>query len=197
MCTSIASECKEKDGMHVTENDFHVEVIDPKTEEVLEDGEVGEIVLTTLSRDGMPFIRYRTHDLGLIIPDECPCGLPFKRIKIKGRTDNMITIGSGDNIYPESFNRTLFDLSFIVDYQIILERKNNKDIITVVVETNEKDKKIKDKIKEKILSIPEIENGFYNSKTIDQIKVKIVKPNHVDKNSVKAKRIIDKRNLYS
>jgi len=197
MGTSVAGECKEKNGMHLSESDFYAEIIDPKTGDVLEDGELGELVFTTLSREGMPLIRYRTHDLGLIMREACPCGLPFRRIKIKGRTDKMITIGSGDNIYPESFNRTLFDLSFIIDYQIILERKNNKDIITVFVETNEKDKKIKDKIKEKILSIPEIENGFYNSKTIDQIKVKIIKPNHVDKNSVKAKRIIDKRNLYS
>lgn len=196
MGTSVAGECGQKNGMHITENAFHAEIIDPKTGKVLEDGEIGEVVLTTLARDGMPLIRYRTHDLGILLADECECGLPFKRIKIKGRTDKMVTIGSGDNIYPEAFDKVLFSLPFLIDYQIILEKKNNKDVITVVVESKKLDKKLEKDIVEKILSLPEIENGLNHSKTIKEIKVNLVKPNTLDRDSIKFRRLKDNRNLY-
>jgi len=196
MCTSVAGECKEKDGMHLTESDFYAEVIDPKSGDVLEDEEVGEIVFTTLSREGMPLIRYRTHDLGLIISDECSCGLPFRRMKIKGRTDRMITIGSGDNIYPNAFDGALFSVSSVIDYQIILDRKIDKDHVTAVDETNSIDDKTKKEIAAAIMKLPEIDNGVRESKTIEKIEIQLVKPHTLDRKSVKARRVIDNRNLY-
>ena len=116
---SVAAECKEKNGMHLTENDFFVEIVDPKNNERLEDGEIGELVFTTLSREGMPLIRYKTNDLGFIMPEKCPCGLPFKRIKVKGRLDDIFIVGSGDNLYPKTFDDVILDIPSIINYQII------------------------------------------------------------------------------
>jgi phenylacetate-CoA ligase len=90
---SIAGECEEKNGMHVTATDFYVEVIDPKSGKKLKDGEKGEIVFTTINKEGMPLIRYRTKDFGNIVAEECKCGFPFERIKIESRMDDMILIG--------------------------------------------------------------------------------------------------------
>lgn len=196
MGTSIAGECKMQNGMHITESDFYGEIVDPKTGEILEDGEIGELVFSTLSREGMPLLRYRTHDLGLIIPDKCRCGLPFKRIKIKSRTDKMVTIGSGDNIYPTAFDNVIHNITGLIDYQIELTRKNNKDHLTVYIESKSSDEKLKQKVNDALMSLPEIRNGIYESKTIEQPEIKIVKPHTIDRNGVKAKKIIDKRNLY-
>jgi len=196
MGTSVAGECQQQDGMHVTESDFLVEVIDPKTEELLEPGEEGELVFTTLSREGMPFLRYRTRDLGVILKEPCPCGLPFKRIKIKGRTDAMITIGSGDNIYPEAFNKVLFKLPYVIEFQLVLTKKENKDVVTVVIETNKATPQNKKEVLNQLNLLPEIDNGLNDSKTIHSVEVKFVKPNTIKRTGVKAKRIIDNRHLY-
>ena len=196
MGTSVAGECKEKNGMHISESDFFCEVIDAKTGEVLEDGEEGEIVITTLSREGMPLLRYRTRDLGVILPEKCACGLPFKRIKIKGRTDDMIIIGSGDKIYPDSIDDAILSVPSVINYQIIFKRKDNKDYIQILIESNQKTDIVKKQIEKAILSIPEIYNGIFDSKTIYQPEIKILKPHTFDKNSIKAKKIIDNRNLY-
>lgn len=197
MGTSVAGECEVQDGMHVTESDFYTEVIDPKTKEILPDGEVGELVFTTLSRNGMPILRYRTRDLGVIMEEKCPCGLPFRKIKIKGRTDKMITIGSGDNLYPSSFEKVLFDLPFVINYQLILTRKENKDYIEIIVEVKDEKQGYKQKIIDQLLTLPEIKDGIYHSKTIHPIEVAFVKPYSLYKKRVKAQRLIDKRDLYS
>jgi phenylacetate-CoA ligase len=196
MGTSIAGECKEKNGMHLTETDFFVEVIDPETGGILEDGKIGELVFTTLSREGMPLIRYRTHDLGVVLTEECPCGLPFRRIKIKGRTDKMIIVGSGDKIYPNTFDETILSISKVNDYQITLDRKNNRDHITVVIETDSINDKVKKEVMDALLRLPEIKNGIYDSKTIEKPEIKLVKPHTLDRTSLKAKRVIDSRKLY-
>jgi phenylacetate-CoA ligase len=196
MGTSIAGECKEQQGMHVSEGDFLVEVIDPDTEEILEPGNVGELVFTTLARKGMPILRYRTRDLGMILPDECHCGLPFKRIVIKGRTDKMITIGSGDNIYPTIFDSVLLKIPSVIDYQIILDRKENKDHLTVIVESENKSEDFKNQIKNALLKISELNDGINQSKTIHIPDIKIVKRHTIDRKSVKARKVIDKRQLY-
>jgi phenylacetate-CoA ligase len=196
MGTSIAGECIMQNGMHITETDFYAEIVDPKTGEILEDGEIGELVFSTLSREGMPLLRYRTHDLGLIIPEKCRCGLPFKRIKIKGRTDKMVTIGSGDNIYPTAFDNVIHNITGVIDYQIELIRKNNKDHLTVYIESKSPDEKLKQTVNEALMSLPEIRNGIYESKTIEQPEIKILKPHTIDRKGVKAKKIIDNRNLY-
>ena len=196
MGTSIAGECEEKKGLHVSEGDFIVEVIDPNSGEILEPGNVGEIVFTTLARKGMPLLRYRTHDLGKVLQDECPCGLPFKRIVIKGRNDKLITIGSGDNIYPTVFDNVLLEIPLVIDYQVILERKQNKDYLKVIVESEGESKGLKRRIKEALMNITELRDGIEESKTIHMPEIKIVKRHTIDRSGVKAKKIIDNRKLY-
>jgi phenylacetate-CoA ligase len=193
---NLAGECEEKHGMHLTETNFLTEVIDPKTGEHLEDGEIGELVFTTFNREGMPFIRYRSHDLGRIIPDRCPCGLPLKKIEIKGRTDDMLPIGAGDNFFTRMFDDILFGQPEVIEYQAIFERKEGKDHITIIAETTTITDTLRKKIFAELMELPEIKNGVHNSNTVAPPLVQLVKPNTLDRNSLKARRLIDKRNLY-
>ena len=193
----MAGECKMKHGMHLSETNFFTEVIDPKTGEQLEDGEIGELIFTTYDREGMPLIRYNSHDLGLIIPDICECGLPLKKIEIKGRTDDLIPIGAGDNIFTKIFDDAIFSISEVIEYQVIFDKKNGQDLITVVAESEIINDNIKKKIMDAIMKIPEIKNGIDFSKTITEPIIQIVKPNTFDRDSIKFKRLIDKRNLYN
>jgi len=192
----LGGECEKKQGMHLSEIDFLTEVVDPKTGEQVEDGEIGELIFTTYDREGMPLIRYRSHDLGKIIPEMCSCGLPLKRIEIKGRTDDMIPVGSGDNLYSRNFDDVLFGISEVVDYQVIFDRKNGKDHLTVIVETELIKETIRKKIFDAVINIPRIKNGVFVSKTIEKPKVELVKQNTLNRKSIKAKRIVDNRNLY-
>lgn len=192
----LGGECEKKQGMHLSEIDFLTEVVDPKTGEQVEDGEIGELIFTTYDREGMPLIRYRSHDLGKTIPEMCSCGLPLKRIEIKGRTDDMIPVGSGDNLYARNFDDALFGISEVADYQVIFDRKNGKDHLTVIVETELIKETIRKKIFDAVINIPRIKNGVFVSKTIEKPQVELVKQNTLDRKSIKAKRIVDNRNLY-
>lgn len=193
---NLAGECEEKHGMHLTETNLFTEVIDPQTGEPLEDGEIGELVFTTMNRVGMPFIRYRSNDLGRIISDRCPCGLPLKKIEIKGRTDDMIPIGAGDNLFTRMFDNILFGQPEVIEYQAIFERKEGKDIITIIAETNSITDILQKKIFAGLMKLPEINNGVIISKTVAPPLVQLVKPNTLNRNSIKIRRLLDKRNLY-
>ena len=194
--TSVAGECKEKNGMHITESDFYVEIIDPDTGQLLKDGEIGEVVITNINREGMPLIRYKTKDLGVIMTEKCPCGIPFKRIKIKGRTDDMVPIGSGDNLYCTKVDELLFSMPQVKEYQLILTRKNNKDHIKLTVESKTQSKTFKIKIEQALMSIPEVYDGVMNSRTILKPEIHLVPPKTIVKTAYKTKRLLDKRNLY-
>lgn len=196
MGTSVAAECFQKDGMHVSESDFYAEVIDPESGEVLEPGEEGELVFTTLSRRGMPLLRYRSRDRGMILKEPCGCGLPFKRIKILGRTDTMMTIGSGDNLYPEAFTEALIGISEIINFQVVLSRLEGKDHIKLLVETEKASKALEKRILDAIMDIPEVSNGVLESKTILMPVVEFVKIGKLGSGSVKLRKVIDNRNLY-
>jgi phenylacetate-CoA ligase len=193
---NMAAECEEKHGMHLTETNFLTEIIDPETGEHLEDGEIGELVFTTLNREGMPLIRYRSHDLGRIIPERCSCGLPLKKIEIKGRTDDMLPIGAGDNLFTRMFDDIVFNQPTAIEYQAIFERRDGRDHITVIVETSTITEELRDKIFTGLMELPEINNGVHVSHTVAPPVVELVKPNTLDRNSIKAKRLLDKRNLY-
>jgi len=192
----MAGECEEKNGMHLTETNFLMEVVDPKTGEHLEDGETGELIFTTFDREGMPLIRYNSHDMGRIIPGMCNCGLPLKRVEIKGRSDDLIPIGAGDNLFTKMFDEAMFSIPEVQEYQVIFERKDDRDMITIIAETNVRSETVKKKIFNSIMSMPEINNGVLKSKTIHKPEIKLVKPSTFDRNSIKTKRLIDKRNLY-
>jgi len=192
----MAGECEKKQGMHLSEFNFLTEVVDSETGEQLEDGEIGELIFTTFDRKGMPLIRYNSHDLGRIIPDICSCGLPLKRIEIKGRSDDLIPIGAGDNLFTIMFDEAIFSIPEIVDYQVQFDRKNGTDIITVTAESQVINNTIRKKIVDNIMKMPEIKNGVEHSKTVAKPVVKLVKPNTFDRDSIKARRLIDNRNLY-
>jgi len=108
----------------------------------------------------------------------------------------MITIGSGDNIYPTVFDNVLFDIPSVIDYQVILERKQNKDYLKILVESDDKSENIKKQVKKAVMSISEIRDGIKESKTIHIPEIKIVKRHTIDRSSVKAKKIVDNRKLY-
>jgi phenylacetate-CoA ligase len=192
----MAGECKMKHGMHLSETNFFTEVVDPKTGEQLEDGEIGQLIFTTYDREGMPLVRYNSCDLGRIIPDLCECGLPLKKIEIKGRTDDLIPIGSGDNLFTKMFDDAIFSIPEIIEYQVIFDKKDGQDLITVIAESEIINDNVKNKIFDNIMRMPEIKNGIESSKTIAKPIVQLVKPNTFDRDSIKFKRLIDKRNLY-
>jgi phenylacetate-CoA ligase len=192
----MAGECEKKQGLHLSEFNFLTEVVDPKTGEQLEDGEVGELLFTTFDRKGMPLIRYNSHDLGRIIPGICSCGLPMKRIEIKGRSDDLIPIGAGDNLFTRMFDEAIFCIPEIQEYQVIFDKKNGKDLITIIAESVVINDTIRKKIVGNILKMPEIKNGVEHSKTVAMPMVKLVNPNTFNRDSIKLKRLIDNRNLY-
>lgn len=124
----IGISCKYDTGMHYFDDYVYFEIIDPKTLEVLPDGEMGELVITTLRKEGAPLVRYRTHDLTRIIPGECPCGSPYPRIDtIVGRTDDMVKV-KGVNIFPGQIDELLSGIYGVSsEYMAVLEHKNGKD----------------------------------------------------------------------
>lgn len=139
MCgPGVAFECPRQEGMHIWEDYYIVEIIDPVTLEPVPDGEVGELVLTTLKREAMPLLRYRTRDLTRIIPGECPCGRHHRRIdRIKGRSDDMIIL-RGVNIFPIQVEQVLMQFKELAsDYLITLENEGGNDGMTVEVEFTE------------------------------------------------------------
>lgn len=133
----IAINCEYNTGMHYFDDYLYFEIIDPKTGEVLPDGELGELVITTLQKEGAPLIRYRTHDLTRIVPGECPCGRSYPRIDvILGRTDDMVKI-KGVNIFPGQIDEILRDVEGASsEYQVFIEHFEGKDRMTVFVETS-------------------------------------------------------------
>ena len=139
MCgPGVAFECPRQEGMHIWEDYYIVEIIDPVTLDPVPDGEVGELVLTTLKREAMPLLRYRTRDLTRIIPGECPCGRHHRRIdRIKGRSDDMIIL-RGVNIFPIQVEQVLMQFKELAsDYLITLENEGGNDGMTVEVEFTE------------------------------------------------------------
>ncbi|MEF8879374.1 MAG: AMP-binding protein [Candidatus Thermoplasmatota archaeon] len=192
----MAGECEEKQGMHLNELSFLTEVVDPDTGKQLPDGKTGELIFTTFNREGMPLVRYNSHDLGRIIPGICNCGLPLKKIEIKGRSDDLIPIGSGDNLFTWMFDEILFTIPEVLEYQAIFERENGMDVITLNVESEKRNDKLRRKIEKAIMKMPEIKNGVEKAKTVKKPKVKLVKPGTLDKESIKTRRLTDLRNLY-
>ncbi len=187
----VAFECPEQNGMHIWEDSFLVEIVNPKTLRPVADGEEGELVMTSLQREGMPLIRYRTKDLTRIIPGKCPCGRTHRRIeRIKGRTDDMLIL-KGVNIYPMQVEKKLMEIEGVgTNFLIILEREGFNDNMMVKVEVDGKyfsgdmkqleglRRKIAEELKSEILITP---------------KVDLVEPDSIPKGEGKAIRVIDNR----
>ena len=132
----VAFECREQTGMHVNEDHFIVEVIDPDTGEVLPEGTQGELVFTCITKEAFPILRYRTRDIGVITRGKCSCGRTLvKMTKPRGRTDDMLII-RGINVFPSQIESVLLDLGMDPNYQLVVDRQNNLDTLEVQVEMN-------------------------------------------------------------
>ncbi len=135
MGPGVAFECQEQNGLHIWEDYFIVEIIDPVTLEPVPDGQLGELVLTTINREAMPLLRYRTRDLTRILPGDCPCGRHHKRLaRLQGRSDDMMIL-KGVNIFPIQIEKILLKFKELsTDYLITLETRDGNDMMTVEVE---------------------------------------------------------------
>lgn len=189
----VAQECEIKKGMHLFEDHFLPEIIDPRTGEVLEEGEEGELVLTTLTREGTSLVRYRTGDITQINYQPCECGRTLARIaKIKGRADDMLII-RGVNLFPSQIEDILVQIDEAEPhYQLILERKKGLDELTVELEASSHI------FFDEVRRLEEIEAKI--EKEIEgalgiRVKVRLVEPRTIQRSMGKAKRIIDKRKL--
>jgi len=187
----VAFECPFQNGLHIWEDNFLVEILDPVTLQPLPDGEEGELVLTTLVREGMPIIRYRTKDLTRIIPGICPCGRTHRRIeRIKGRTDDMLIL-KGVNIFPIQIEKKLMEIPGVgKNFLIILDREDYNDHMTVKVEVERQffkgDLKYLEQLRRKI-------SEGLKSDILITPKVDLVEPDSLPQSEGKAKRVIDNR----
>ena len=195
MGPGVSYECECQKGMHVNEDMFVPEIIDPDTGEVLPEGAQGELVFTTLTKEGFPVIRYRTRDICSLNYEQCECGRTFVRMnKPTGRSDDMMII-RGVNVFPSQIEEVLLRIGEGVtpNYQIIVGRKNNTDTLDINVEMTEKlfadDVKSIEKIEKKIVSDLRSVLGI-------GAKVHLVNPKTIARSEGKAKRVIDNRNLH-
>ena len=194
MCgPGVAFECPEQNGMHIWEDYYIVEIVNPDTLEPVPDGEVGELVLTTLKREAMPLLRYRTRDLTRILPGECPCGRHHIRLdRMKGRSDDMIIL-KGVNIFPIQIETILMQFQELAsDYLITLETVDGNDAMTVDVEM--KDLSLDDYGKLQSLT-REITRQLRDEILITP-KVRLVPKNSLPKSEGKAVRVVDTRKKY-
>ncbi len=194
MGPGVAIECKEaKHGLHIWEDAFIPEIINPETGEVLKDGEEGELVITTIAKDAMPLIRYRTRDITRIIKEPCICGRTHRRIeRIKGRSDDMLII-RGVNIFPSQIESLLMETEGVEPhYQIVVDRINNLDVLEVKVEVSEDI--FSDEIKQLQNLQRSIEKDIKDLYGIN-VTVKLAEPKSLERFEGKAKRVLDKRNL--
>lgn len=195
MGPGVSYECECQNGMHVNEDMFVPEIIDPNTGEVLPEGAQGELVFTTLTKEGFPVIRYRTRDICSLNYEQCECGRTFVRMnKPTGRSDDMMII-RGVNVFPSQIEEVLLRISEGVtpNYQIIVGRENNTDTLDINVEMTEKlfadDVKSIERIEKKIVSDLRSVLGI-------GAKVHLVNPKTIARSEGKAKRVIDNRNLH-
>ena len=189
----VAFECSAQSGMHVNEDHFIPEIINPKTGEVLPDGEKGELVFTCISKEAFPLMRYRTRDICILSREKCSCGRTHvKMTKPLGRSDDMLIV-KGVNVFPSQIETVLMNKGYPANYQIIVDRVNHSDTIEIQVEMTAemfsdslsavaaKEKELVDALKAML--------GIY-------AKVKLVNPKTITRSEGKAVRVIDKRNLY-
>jgi phenylacetate-CoA ligase len=189
----VASECERQDGLHVFEDHFYPEVIDPATGKVLPDGEKGELVITTLTKSGTPILRYRTRDITYLDRRPCACGRTSARMhRVLGRTDDMLII-RGVNVFPSQIEEVILAVEGVEPhYQLVVERRDQLDELEVQIEMNER--LFSDEIRNlegKERRIEELLFGALNIHT----RVKLVEPKSIARSEGKAKRIIDKRKL--
>ncbi|GAB7022970.1 phenylacetate--CoA ligase family protein [Salidesulfovibrio brasiliensis] len=193
MGPGVGIECHEaQDGLHMMEDHFLVEIIDPETGEPLPPGETGELVITTLTKEAIPLIRYRTRDLTSLNVAPCKCGRTTARMqRVTGRSDDMLII-RGVNVFPSQIESILIETDGLTPhYQLIVERHGNLDILTVNVEVNES--VFSDEIKNLQRLESKVQKNIKEFLGVS-VRCKLVEPKGIERSVGKAKRIIDKRN---
>ncbi|MBR5016641.1 MAG: phenylacetate--CoA ligase, partial [Spirochaetia bacterium] len=188
----VSSECEAQSGLHVNEDLFYPEVINPATGEVLPYGQKGELVITTLRKEGTPLVRYRTRDITYLYREECACGrTTIKMHRLFGRVDDMLII-KGVNVFPSQVEQLLIQIKGLTpNYQIILTRGDNHlDEMEIQVEVDE------ETFSDETKGLETLKNKIYNSvksKLGIYAKIKLVEPMTIQRSEGKAKRVIDKR----
>ena len=188
----VAFECSEQTGMHVNEDHFYAEIIDPDTGEVLPEGSKGELVFTSLDKEAFPLLRYRTRDICVLTRKECSCGRTLvKMAKPMGRTDDMLII-RGVNVFPSQIETVLLKEGYEPNYQIVVDRVNNNDTFEVNVEMTP------EKFTDKVSDILAMEKSLANAMKIMlgiNPSVHLVAPKSIARSEGKAVRVVDKRKL--
>ena len=188
----VAYECSEQTGMHINEDHFIAEIIDPETGEVLPEGEKGELVFTTITKEALPLIRYRTRDITMLTREPCSCGRSFVKMKkVMGRSDDMLII-RGINVFPSQVEAVLLELGMQPHYMLVVDRVNNLDTLEIQVEMDE-GMQI-----DAVRMIEQKENQI--AKAVESTlnitaKIRLVSPKTIERSEGKAKRVIDKRSL--
>jgi phenylacetate-CoA ligase len=189
----VASECLMQNGLHINEDHFYPEIINPDTLEPVKEGESGELVFTTLTKEGLPLIRYRTRDLTRLDFAKCSCGRTLVRMeKCLGRSDDMLII-RGVNLFPSQIETLLLEEKEMQPhYRIIIDRVNNLDTMELQVEVDE------EFFQDRISQLQTIRNRLHErieNATGINVKVTLVEPRTIERSEGKAKRVIDKRIL--
>lgn len=188
----VSFECSAQDGMHINEDHFLVEIIDPDTLEVLPDGSEGELVFTSLDKEAYPLLRYRTKDICQLKYEKCSCGRTFVRMaKPRGRSDDMLII-RGVNVFPSQIETVLLNHGYAANYQIIVDRVNNTDTFDVQVEMTPE--MFTDNLGEVEAKQKELSDGLKSMLGI-KAKVTLVAPKSIARSEGKAVRVIDKRKI--
>lgn len=189
----VSFECSEQTGMHINEDHFYAEIIDPDTGEVLPEGSKGELVFTSLDKEGFPLLRYRTRDICILTREKCSCGRTHvKMTKPMGRSDDMLII-RGVNVFPSQIETVLLNEGYTPNYQIIVDRVNNSDTIDVNVEFAPE--QFSDKVSDTQAKEKALESAMRTMLGIGP-KVHLVPPKSVVRSEGKAVRVIDKRKLH-
>jgi phenylacetate-CoA ligase len=189
----VSCECEEQAGMHVNEDHFIPEIIDPDTLEPVEPGEIGELVFSTITKEGIPLLRYRTRDLTRLIYDKCKCGRTLVRMeKCKGRSDDMLII-RGVNVFPSQIESILLEMSETEPhYLLIIDREGTLDTLKVQVEVQEQF--FSDEIRELQNLTKKIKHNLESTLGIS-VTVQLVEPKTIERTAGKAKRVIDNRQI--
>ena len=189
----VSFECEAQTGMHINEDHFYAEIIDPDTGEVLPEGSKGELVFTALDKEAFPLLRYRTRDICVLSREKCPCGRTHvKMSKPMGRSDDMLII-RGVNVFPSQIETVLLNEGYTPNYQIEIGRENNTDTLDIYVEADPS------KISDKIADIQDMEKGLASAmRTMLGIgpKIHLVPPKTITRSEGKAVRVIDTRKLH-
>ena len=192
MGPGVAYECSEQKGMHVNEDHFIIEILDPETHEPVPDGVKGEIVFTCLTKEAFPLIRFRTKDIGTITHEKCACGRTFVRMsKPMGRTDDMLII-RGVNVFPSQIETVLIQQGYAANYQIVVDRVRNTDTFDVYVEMKE------EQFSDAVRKITQHEHALVEAMRSMlglKAKVTLVEPKTIARSEGKAVRVIDNRKI--